>query len=136
MYNAVGELYETQVVDLEQAVHYYAEAVSAYEMEDSDSSADKIKLKVCAPPRAVGVLWCALCFSVCCVCFALFFFSPLVVCYLCIAGDGLVVAIFRNTDCGVLSPPSSKVAHIKAQQEKFDEAQQTYEEVATRMAEK
>jgi hypothetical protein len=29
-----------------------------------------------------------------------------------------------------------QVAHIKAQQEKFDEAQQIYEEVATRMAEK
>jgi hypothetical protein len=55
MYNGVGELYETQVVDLDQAVHYYSEAASAYEMEDSDSSADKIKLKV---SRGTGTAVC------------------------------------------------------------------------------
>lgn len=54
----------------------------------------------------------------------------------------MFVFLFRGSIAALVLPPLLllvnilQVAHIKAQQEKFDEAQQIYEEVATRMAEK
>lgn len=45
-YRGVAEMYETQIVDLDKAIHYYKLAVDCFENEDSDSTADKLKLKV------------------------------------------------------------------------------------------
>ncbi len=45
-YRGVAELYESQVVDLDKALKYYQMAVDAFENEDSDSTVDKMKLKV------------------------------------------------------------------------------------------
>ncbi len=44
---AVAELYETTLADNEAALQHYTQAAEFYEMEDSQSAANKCLVKVC-----------------------------------------------------------------------------------------
>lgn len=45
-YKAAAEMYESQIVDLNKALQYYELAIDSFENEDSESTVDKLKLKV------------------------------------------------------------------------------------------
>ncbi len=45
-YRGVAETYETQIVNLDQALKYYQLAIDCFENDDSESMVDKLKLKV------------------------------------------------------------------------------------------
>lgn len=55
---AVAELYETQLMDLEVALGNYEKAADYYEMEDAQSSANKCHIKVSLRDMAAAVAMC------------------------------------------------------------------------------